>query len=177
MFANIDHAECSPSSTHIKNSFHNRLMRHFILDFSTEYHQFYILDSSTKAQTDADDFWCPEADARRLAIGEDLLGITIGSYGTVRGELRIWDKASEPYSTADHAVEASIRFPSGVLEVKNCTGYVTQLSIPLEKAAYRLRISSFYLDTVQGDVGKDFYILEMWKGRFAKPKVLKKLGS
>jgi hypothetical protein len=150
-------------------------MEKYPLHFSTEYYQFYILDSKTKAQTDADDFWCPDADKRRLAIGEGLLGVTIGTYGNVKGELRILTQKPELDRSADHVVEVSMRLPSGLLEVRDCTGYEIQLTIPLPKTTYRLRISSHNLSSIENDAGKDFYIVEIWKSRFAKPLILKAL--
>lgn len=145
----------------------------YSLNFSTEYYQFYILDSKTKATTDADDFWCPDADKRRLAIGEGLLGVTIATYGNVNGELRILTQKPELDKSADHVVEASVRFLSGLLEVKNCTGYETQLAIPLSITTYRIRISSYNLGSVEGDEGDDYYIVEIWKSQFAKSSILK----
>jgi hypothetical protein len=143
------------------------------LNFSSEYYQFYILDSKTTAQTDANDFWCPDAGTRRLAIGEGLLGVTIATYGNVKGEIHILTQKPELDKTADHVVEASIKLSSGILEVKDCTGYETQLAINLPKTTYRIRISSHNLGSVKDDEGQDFYTLEIWKSRFAKPAILK----
>jgi hypothetical protein len=147
------------------------------LNFWSEYYQFYILDSKTTATTDANDFWCPDAEPRRLAIGEGLLGVTIGTYGNVKGELRILTQKPELDTSADHVVEVSMRLPSGLLEVRDCTGYETQLAIPLSKSTYRIRISSFNLGTIENDEGQDFYIVEIWKNRFAKPTILKSLSK
>jgi hypothetical protein len=147
------------------------------LDFFSEYYQFYILDSKTTAATDAPDFWCADAEPRRLAIGEGLLGVTIGTYGNVKGELRILTQKPELDTSADHVVEVSMRLPSGVLEVRDCTGYEIQLAIPLPKTTYRIRISSHNLGSIENDEGKDFYIVEIWKSRFAKPMILKAFGK
>jgi hypothetical protein len=143
------------------------------LDFFSEYYQFYILDSKTTAATDAPDFWCPDAEPRRLAIGEGLLGVTIGTYGKVKGELRILTQKPDLDTSAEHVVEVSMRLPSGILEVRDCTGYEIQLAIPLPKTTYRLRISSHNLGSIENDEGKDFYIVEIWKSRFSKPTILK----
>jgi hypothetical protein len=147
------------------------------LHFPSEYYQFYILDSKTKATTDTNDFWCPDADKRRLAIGEGLLGVTIGTYGTVRSEIRILTEKPAFDTSADHIIEASLRLPSGILEVKDCTGYETQWTISLPKTTYRIRISSYKLGSIQGDVGEDQYTIEIWKSRFANPQILKVLGD
>jgi hypothetical protein len=148
-------------------------MEKYDFNFNSEYYQFYVLDAQTKASTDATDFWCPEADARRLAIGEGLLGVTIATYGGARGSLLIKTQKPDAKLTADHIVEASIRIPSGILQIKNCTGYETQLEVKITKGTYRIRISSHHLSSVNGDEGEDFYTLEMWQSRFAKPVILK----
>jgi hypothetical protein len=147
-------------------------MEKYSLNFWSEYYQFYILDAETKAQTDAADFWCDAAGERRLAIGEGLLGVTIATYGNVKGEVRILDNEPELLPNADHVVEASIRLISGLLEFRDCTGYETQLAINLPKTTYRIRISSHNLNSVKNDEGDDFYTIEIWKSRFAKPKIL-----
>ncbi len=152
-------------------------MEVYLLNFSTEYYQFYILYSKTTVTTDADDYWCPDADKRRLASGEGLLGVTIATYGNVKGELQILTQKTELDKSADHVVEASIRLSSGLLEVKNCTGYETQLTIPLSKTTYRIRISSYNLGSVEGDEGNDFYTIEMWKNRYAKPQISKAMAK
>ena len=147
-------------------------MEKYNLDFWSEYYQFYVLDAQTKAVTDDANFWCPEADKRRLAIGEGLLGVTIATYGNVKSDVRILTAKPELDTSADHVVEASIRLDSGLLEVRDCTGYETQLAINLPKTTYRIRISSFNLGSVNNDEGDDFYTIDVWKSRFAKPKIL-----
>jgi hypothetical protein len=159
-------------------------MEIYPLHFSTEYYQFYILDSKTKAQTDADDFWCPEADKRRLAIGEGLLGVTIMTYENVTGYLSILlKKPDDILIDAKHIVEASIRIPSGILQIKNCTAYETQFELPIEKGTYRVRITTqkiLHSKWEDGQSIKEFvddYVIEMWRSNFAKPVVLKTFGK
>lgn len=152
----------------------------FMFSFSTEYYQFYILDSKTKAKTDADDFWCPDADKRRLAIGEGLLGVTTTTYGDVIGGLRLLLKKPENLLIdAKHIIEASIKIPSGVLQIKNCTAYETKLELPVEKGTYRIRITTQSCVHVTDKVeeNEDHYIIEMWKSNFAKPQILKAYNS
>jgi hypothetical protein len=143
------------------------------LSFFTEYYQFYILDSETKAQTDAADFWNDEADKRKLAIGEGLLGVTVAKYAEIKVDVRVL--ISEPIedSYADHIVETSLNLLSGLLQVKDCTNYDTILELNLEKGSYRIRISSFKLWTVKGDEGDDYYVVEVWKSAFVVTKILK----
>jgi hypothetical protein len=143
------------------------------LKFSSEYYQFYILDSQSEGKIDAPDFWNDEAGERKLAIGEGILGVTIATYGNVNAELKILDKKPIENKKASHSIEASLKVPSGKLQIKDCTGYDTQLEIDLDKTDYRIRISSFNLETVVDDEGNDYYEIEVWKGKFTKPKLIK----
>jgi hypothetical protein len=144
------------------------------LKFSSEYYQFYILDSTSEGKIDASDFWNDEAGIRKLAIGEGILGVTIATYGNVNAELKILDKKPIENKKASHIIEASLKVSSGKLQIRDCTGYDIQLEIDLEKTDYRIRISSFNLETVVDDEGNDYYEIEIWKSKFAKPKIIKK---
>jgi hypothetical protein len=143
------------------------------LSFFTEYYQFYILDSTSPAKTDADDFWNTEANKRRLAIGAGILGITVAKYAEIQVEIRVLTEKPTEYRDADHIVEAGLQLPSGILKVQNCSNFETQLEIPLDKGMYRIRVSSFKIQNVVNDIGDDFYIVDIWKNRFSKPKILK----
>jgi hypothetical protein len=149
-------------------------MKTYKLKFSTEYYQFYILDSQSEGKTDAPDFWCDIAGKRRLAIGEGILGVTIATYGNVFGEVHILDKKPQENKKANHIVEASINFISGKLQIKDCTNYEIQLEIDLDKTDYRVRISTFGLETVMNDEGNDNYLIEIWKYKFSEPKLINK---
>jgi hypothetical protein len=147
-------------------------MQAYNLSFFTEYYQFYILDSETKSQTDGPDFWNDEAGENRLAVVEGLLGVTVGKYAEINVEVRVLEEKPQIFDYPDHVVEASLRLPSGILQIKDCTAYDTELELNLEKGCYRVRVSSFKLYTLQNDQGDDYYLVEIWKSRFAKPKVL-----
>jgi hypothetical protein len=149
-------------------------MKSYDLKFWSEYYQFYILDSQSEGKTDAPDFWNDEASVRKLAIGEGILGVTIATYGNVNATLQVLDKKPQENAAANHIIEASINFISGKLEIRDCTGYETQLEINLDKENYRIRISSFGLETVLNDEGNDSYIIEIWKSKLIKPKLIKK---
>jgi hypothetical protein len=149
-------------------------MKTYNLKFSSEYYQFYILDTQSEGKTDAPDFWNDKAGERKLAIGDGILGVTIATYGNVNGEIRILDKKPTQNKEASHIIEASLKVSSGKLQIRDCTGYDIQLEIELEKTDYRIRISSFGLETVINDEGKDYYEIEIWKSKFAKPKLIKK---
>ncbi len=143
------------------------------LSFFTEYYQFYILDSETKAQTDTPDFWNDEAGKRKLAIGEGLLGVTVAKYAEIKVDVRVLSSEPTEDSYADHIVETSLNLPSGVLQIKDCTSYDTVLELNLEKENYRIRISSFKLWTVENDKGDDYYVVEIWKSEVAETVILK----
>ena len=143
------------------------------LSFFTEYYQFYILDAETKAQTDALDFWNAEADKRKLAIDEGLLGVTVARYAEIKVEVKVLSAEPSEDAEADRIVETSLNLPSGFLRVQNCTNFDTQLELNLAKGTYRIRISSFNLWTVKGDEGEDFYIVEIWESALAETIILK----
>lgn len=125
------------------------------LKFSSEYYQFYILDSQSEGKTDAPDFSNDEASERRLAIGEGILSVTIATYRNVNAKVLVLDKKPIENTNANHIVEASINCISGKLEIRDCTSYETQLEVNLYKENYRIRISSFGLETVVNDQGND----------------------
>ena len=149
-------------------------MKTYDLKFSSEYYQFYILDSQSEGKTDAPDFWNDDAGVRKLAIGDAILGVTIATYGNVNGELRVLDKKPTEHKEADHIIEASLNVLSGKLQIRDCTNYEIQLELNLEKELYRIRISSFGLETVSGDQGNDSYCIEIWKSKFEKPELIKR---
>lgn len=143
------------------------------LSFFTEYYQFYILDSETKAQTDASDFWNNEADKRKLAIGKGLLGVTVAKYAVIDVKIKVLSAEPSPDFYADHIVETPLKVPSGRILIQNCTTSETQLTLDLDKGTYRVRISSFNLWTVKNDQGDDYYLVEIWKSKQAKTALLK----
>jgi hypothetical protein len=143
------------------------------LSFFTEYYQFYIFDADSKAETDAPTFWNQEAEKLRLAIGAGILGVTVAKYAEIKVKIQFLEEKPAIIMEADHVVEASLRLLSGVLKVANCANFDTILEQKLLKTSYRIRISSFKLASVSSDAGDDFYVVEIWKSRFAPPKVLK----
>ncbi len=152
-----------------------KIMESHKLSFFTEYYQFYILDAETKSATDDAHFWNDEAGKRKLAVVDGLMGVTVAKYAEIKVEVRVLNAEPMLDGGADFITEASLKLESGILQVKCCTNFDTQLELKLEKGgAYRVRVSSFNLSTVQNDEGNDYYVVDIWKKRFAKPKVLKK---
>ena len=147
-------------------------MKNYKLNFFTQYYQFYVFDSQTTSQTDDAGFWNDEAGKNRVAVLEGLLGVTVGKYATIDVEVQILTEKPSLITDAEHVVETSLRVPSGVLQVKDCTNYETQLELNLEKGCYRVRISSFKLSSIVSDQGDDYYTVQIWKSRFTKTKLL-----
>jgi hypothetical protein len=148
-------------------------MVNHVLEFFTEYYQFYILDAETKAQTDATDFWNATADKNRIAIGEGLLGITVAKYAKIKVEVCISETKPKENPIADHIVEVPLQLASGKLEFKDCTSFFTVFEKEMEKGNYAVRVSSYNLGTVIGDVGEDYYEVDIWKSEEVELKVLK----
>jgi hypothetical protein len=105
---------------------------------------------------------------------EGLLGVTVGKYAEIKVNVLVLDEKPLLNDDAEHVVEAALNLPSGILQVKCCTNFETQLELNLKKGTYKIRISSFKLCTIANDEGDDFYVVEIWKGRTAKTKILKK---
>jgi hypothetical protein len=145
------------------------------LKFFTEYYQFYILDKDSKSQTDSDNFWTPQADTDKMAVEEGLLGITVGKYAEIDVEVNVLETQNNGrnFDEFEHIVEASIEIPSGVLLVKDCTGFEVQLALQLAPQTYAVRCYSAKLSSIQGDEGDDFYVIEIWASSKIERKVLK----
>jgi hypothetical protein len=152
-------------------------MEKYDLHFFTEYYQFYILDASTKAQTDAVDFWNAAADKNKIAIGDGLLGVTVAKYADIKVEVRICETKPLENAAADHIVEAPLLLASGKLEFKDCTSFDTIFETEMENGKYAVRVSSYKLDTVVNDNGDDYYVVEIWKSEDVLVKLLKKWNS
>lgn len=147
----------------------------YLLDFYTQYNQFYIVDKSFPVKTDGD-FWSESAYEDRLAVNEGILGVGTECYGPVKGEINIVEIANNAYdsSSYDHIVEVSIEIKSGVLEVQDCPTSSVQLAISLTAGFYTVRIYSSNLESVDGDEGDDYYKIEIWPSNKKLKEVLKR---
>jgi hypothetical protein len=145
------------------------------LKFFTEYYQFYILDKDSKAATDSDKFWTPQASADRMAVEEGLLGITVGKYAEIDVEVNVLESQNNErnFDEFEHIAEASIDVTSGVLQIKNCTGFNIELELNLTPRTYTVRCYSVNLSSIKNDVGEDFYVIEIWASERIERKVLK----
>jgi hypothetical protein len=139
-------------------------IKSYNLKFFTEYYQFYIQDKKTKASTDSEIFWTSQASEDKIAVEEGLLGISVAKYAEIIVQVNIHPQAQTFFNLQDydHIVEASINSPSGILQVLDCTAMQLQLEINVTPGIYTVRSSSANLKTVQGDVGNDFYVIDIY---------------
>ncbi|ATL45736.1 hypothetical protein COR50_00375 [Chitinophaga caeni] len=145
------------------------------LNFGTSYHQFYIRDKNSSQDTGDSNFWTDDATRSRLAVGEGILGVGLECYGPFKGELVLLDKKRDDveYSQYDHIVEGGLNIKSGILQVLDCPNSNVELEVKVSPGSYRVRIYSLNLDSVEGDTGDDYYIIEIWPGINTERKVLK----
>ena len=145
------------------------------LNFSTSHHQFYIRDKSSSQDAGDSNFWTDDATHSRLAVGEGILGVGLECYGPFKGELVLLGKKRDDieYSQYDHIVEGSLNIKSGILQVLDCPNSNVELNVKVSPGSYRVRVYSLNLDSVEGDAGNDYYIIEIWPGINTERKVLK----
>jgi len=155
-------------------------MMKLYFSFDTQYSQFYIVDSLCPKEIGRADFWTPEAYKDRLAIGKGILGIGTECYGPVKGEIEVLEKENEDFdiNQFDHIVEGSIEIKSGNLTIEDCPTSTKQLEINVNPGAYRARIYSSNLESVEGgEMGDDYYRIELWPSNDMTRKVLKEYFS
>jgi hypothetical protein len=146
------------------------------LDFSTSYSQFYICDKDFEGDLGSDKFWTKEAFDDRLAIEDGILGIGTECYGPVKGEFEILIASNDnvALNKYDHIVEAGIEIKSGVIQILDCPFSNVELQVIIERGAYRARIYSSNLNSVDGDEGDDYYRIEIWPDTDMERKVIKR---
>jgi len=153
-------------------------VKSYKLNFYTSYNQFYIGDKGYKGNTGSSAFWSKQAFSDRLAADKDVLGIGIGSYGHVRGEVLLVGKLNPNanLSKYDHVVEGSFKLASGVLQITNCPDNVIELTLKLKPGIYNVRVYSSNLKNTGLDEGEgdDSYMIEICPGNSISRKVLKR---
>ncbi len=149
------------------------------LKFFTEYYQFYILDKDSKAATDSDNFWNPQAGIDKIAVENGLLGITVGKYGEIDVEINVLETQNNlrDFGEFEHVVEASIDVSSGILQIKNCTNFDLELELNLTPGTYAVRSYSAKLSSIGNDSGEDYYVIEIWASDKIERKVLKQFTA
>ncbi|TCC93923.1 hypothetical protein EZ428_03890 [Pedobacter frigiditerrae] len=149
----------------------------YLLDFHTQYSQFYIADKFTYQQTDGD-FWNEDAYNDGLGSKDGILGVGTECYGPMKGELNTLseENLNVDFANYDHIVEGSIEIKSGILQILDCPTSTIQLEVNLLPNWYMERIYSSNLESVYGDEGNDYYMIEIWPQPKANKKVLKRLS-
>lgn len=148
------------------------------LNFTTSYQQFYCADKLYQGNTGSDNFWTDESHNDRLAIEKDVLGIRTESYGAIKGELIILDKANSDidFNLYDHVVEGGLEIKSGVLQILDSPNNSVELEVNITPGNYRVRVYSSNLSSVvdEDENGDDYYKIEIWKDDNKERKVLKR---
>lgn len=149
-------------------------MEVFKLDFYTSYHQFFIFDQNVLFDPQ-EEVWTDKSFSARLAVASGRLYVSTECYGPVKAEVRLLDNPSRinDFKDYDHVVEGSIDIKSGVIQIIPCTANEPELELKVVPGDYRVRIYSENLDSVIGDEGDDFYLVEIWKQLFSERLVLK----
>lgn len=149
--------------------------KQFKLTFNTAYHQFYLVDKGSENDT-AGDFWSKAAEADRLAVNNQLIGVSTASYGRIQANVKVAPKEPiiQDLSKFDHAAEAGITIGSGVIEIADCPNAAVIKEIKVSPGNYRFRIYSANLIGVIDDDGADSYMIEVWPSEDSSIKVLKR---
>ncbi|MBW1658418.1 hypothetical protein [Flavobacterium quisquiliarum] len=152
----------------------------FILDFTTDYGQFYINEKDEVGDTGSEGFWSNEAFNDKLAVEKGILGISIeNSEGIVKCELEILDSKSliSDFSDFDHVVEANLEIKTGFVQINDCPFTILVLEEKVEIGNYRVRVYYSNLESAYSEDPKDFYRIEMWKDIFSDRHVLKRFEN
>lgn len=139
------------------------------LEFISFYNQFYLCDSLSGLQTD-NNFWTEEAYLSRLAVLDDIIGVSTSNEELARVKLFTMTKY-EPEKLVegcDHIVEASMQINSGVLQLRACPDSRLELAVNVPAGVYGVRVCSFYL----ADDSKDRYEIFCWPDKMRERVVL-----
>ena len=150
-------------------------MRHRVhLEVSADYHQFYVWDPVASEQKAPED-WSDEDVQVRAKVTDHVFVLCPARNTTVPFTLEIHE--SEPEFQAaewDHIVHASIKVPSGRVEVHECTGG-SHAELSVAPGIFRLRALYKALDSITEDQlgGRDSYVIALWPGEYTPLRVLK----
>lgn len=152
--------------------------KRYKFDFVTSYSQFYLTSDYGKkaleftANPDDNDH------EDRLYIQEKFITIYAGSYGHIRGELFVLDKANPniEYELYDHVAEGGLDVESGELQILHCPTSAVELKVKVKPGIYRIRVlfSKLYTNQLDEFEGDDRYRIEVWPDDNIEKKVLKR---
>jgi hypothetical protein len=140
-----------------------------------DYFQFIVMDEQSKDAFDL--LWTPEALDMALAVGESA--VCPGTLRNVDVPVEIHVCTAPPSvdpTTYDHAVEASIDIPSGVVAVMSCTGYFPDVPrFKVQPGIYRVLSLMAGTDSIETEweSANDTYILYLWAGEKRDARLLK----
>jgi len=140
-------------------------LRHWcLLEVSVDYNQFYIWDPDASDRNALQD-WTDADTANRAKAGRSVVVLCPARNAEVPVEFGIWD--SEPqavFNLWQHVIEAPLSVQHRI-EVHECTTGVPKALFTVEPGDYTVRGLFRGLDTVSadGDSGKDFYEVQIWK--------------
>jgi hypothetical protein len=148
-----------------------------LLKFTSSHCQFYICDKGSPKATDSNDFWTGEAHASRLAVEDGIIGVGTESYAYIKAEISILVQrpTSIDLEKYDHIVEASLRIPSGIIQVLNCPDSNLEFEKQVVPDDYRVQVRSLGLETVQDEFEEadDKYLILIWPETYSSRKVVK----
>lgn len=151
-----------------------KMIHRIKLKIFADYNQFYIWDPKASGKVAPED-WTDQDVKNRAKVTDHVFVLSPARNAVVPFTLEI--HTSEPKfskSEWDHIVEASIKIPSGRLEVHECTGG-SHAEISLEPGTYGIRAHYQALDSISEDglEGKDFYFAALWKDRIRPFRLIK----
>jgi len=156
----------------------NNIMK-YRFDFYTQYRSFYLTSDNTEEASKPEVLAISnDEDNGRLIAVKNTLIVTTGSYGHIRGEVKLLHKRNElvDFDKYEHIVEAGVAVQSGKLQILDCPLSHIQFEINITPGLYGVRVYSSGLSTSNFDEeeGNDRYLIEIWPDNTVKREVLKK---
>lgn len=133
------------------------------LDVFADYFQLYVQD--LKSTDDFSGDWTDATVEAMLVVKPTALAIGTARNMTVPVRLEVHEIEPPDEGGWDRQNEASVRFPSGWLQVIGCAEYGPDaFQTPINPGPYRARISYFALDGISADGldGDDRYLVQLW---------------
>ena len=151
-----------------------------ILEFYTEYNQFYIHDKNYVGDISDFEFWSEKAINCRLATLNDILGVGTQSYGNIKGEIELLEKQAIniDFEHYDHIVESGLEIRNSELQITSCPTNNIEVKIKVRNGQYRVRVYSSNLSSVLetdliNDTDNDYYRIEVWPDSNKELRLLK----
>ena len=143
--------------------------------------QFYVQDGLLRPGAINDlTFWTKEASARRLAIGDGILGIGTSSYAFVK--VRAQHHQTAPpvdLSQWDHVAEADLVMKTELILIMGCLS-PSGMFFEVKPSLYRVRTCHANLGQSEHEAPRDWtgefgdwYLVQFWPSKPLQPQVLK----